>query len=678
MATKAKGGTADATLVSAGFKLGESNVPGDYSDIFNKQYEGLIEFHKEIGKGAGDIAKSSAGLVATTAVATGEVKRKNQEFDEFFKTATDDYSAGLNAESADIYQKGSSQNQSIVDNAETTLEGIKSRISELQSGDPSRKEKKELMKLYQDAEKFRGILVQDRAQSDIDMALFNEDQVDVRNSFGGDSNLQAAHAVLRNPKLNHEALGIRLYRNEDYELMMEYPDAMLKNIYEEKKRKTEFEKAGKDKLTFNTSNYEKGSMFKGELIEFNKKGLRLNEPKTPSLSEDITLPDMEFKPRKTISVNKLSSMITKKDHASNNAANGIIASKAKIKDSKQLMHADFSRLKVPTYDKYYDLFRSKDANINYLATNPLTIGYGNTKRIYKDDLQKNQMLDIAIVNQLGIGSDEFTAQELKDGKISSAELAKHEDTKKIIIEKLTNPQTPSEKLIAASELANYWTGHAEKEFNHNSVPYQENASKKIEAEKARLLAIKNANNGVVSALGKTKLADMFVGGNNSYISETQLETINNIGTSLANRSKITGPDGAYTWDDTKKSYFLADGSVVPNKATMLSWLFKDQTINPTFKESDFFKSIPEWDGSKFVKEGEGEGEGEKVVESAKTVETIKNDIVKQVRLLWLGGSTGVKKINGTWHKSEPVGYSGEIKWVKATQKQIDKINKSYK
>ena len=199
----------------------------------------------------------------------------------------------------------------------------------------------------------------------------------------------------------------------------------------------------------------------------------------------------------------------------------------------------------------------------------------------------------------------------------------------------------------------------------------------IAAEKARLLAIKNANNAAVSALGKTTLADMFVGGKNSYISETQLETINNIGTSLANRSKITGPDGAYTWDDTKKSYFLADGSVVPNKATMLSWLFKNQTINPTFKESDFFKSIPEWDGSKFVEEEKEEKE-EKVVESAETVETIKNDIVKQVRLPWDAVSTGVKKINGTWHKSEPVGYSGEIKWVKATQKQIDKINKSYK
>lgn len=205
----------------------------------------------------------------------------------------------------------------------------------------------------------------------------------------------------------------------------------------------------------------------------------------------------------------------------------------------------------------------------------------------------------------------------------------------------------------------------------------------IAAEKARLLALEKM--GVVSSLGKTTHANMFEGGNNTYISETELETINNIGASMAKRSKITGPDGAYTWDDTKKSYFLADGSVVPNKATMLSWLFKDQKINPTFKESDFFKSIPEWDGSKWVKEDNGDGGGDGDGDGGKKSKatTIKNDVVKQVKLPWGMGmsnivASDVKKINGTWHVSEKVGYSGEIKWVKATQKQIDKINKSYK
>ena len=37
-----KGYGADATLVAAAYRLGQSYVPGDYSKIFEKQYEGLI------------------------------------------------------------------------------------------------------------------------------------------------------------------------------------------------------------------------------------------------------------------------------------------------------------------------------------------------------------------------------------------------------------------------------------------------------------------------------------------------------------------------------------------------------------------------------------------------------------------------------------------------------------
>ena len=35
---------------------------------------------------------------------------------------------------------------------------------------------------------------------------------------------------------------------------------------------------------------------------------------------------------------------------------------------------------------------------------------------------------------------------------------------------------------------------------------------------------------------------------------------------------------------------------------MLSWLFKEQTLSPTFKESTWFKNIPDWDGRKWIKE----------------------------------------------------------------------------
>ena len=62
-------GKADATLVAAGFRLGQSYVPGDYSKIFEKQYEGLIaankakvqakvDFLKNVDNNVGDFMKS--------------------------------------------------------------------------------------------------------------------------------------------------------------------------------------------------------------------------------------------------------------------------------------------------------------------------------------------------------------------------------------------------------------------------------------------------------------------------------------------------------------------------------------------------------------------------------------------------------------------------------------------
>jgi len=174
-------------------------------------------------------------------------------------------------------------------------------------------------------------------------------------------------------------------------------------------------------------------------------------------------------------------------------------------------------------------------------------------------------------------------------------------------------------------------------------------------------------------LGKLTYANMFEGGKDMYIPEEEVKIINSIGTSITNRSKIGKGNNSYTWDSEKETYVMQDGTIVPNKATLFKWFFKDQTLSPTFKESTFFKNIPEWDGKKWIKEDDGGGGGGK----SKAV-TIKNNVVKEIRLPWDVVASAVKKINGTWHVSEKVGYSGKIKWVKATQKQINKINKSYK
>ena len=437
---------ADATLVKAAFDLGKSRVPGDFSAIFNKQYEGLVEFNNQRAQGMADITKAAGGLAIDLTKAGVEIAQKNKEFNAEYKSMTDDYVSALNTESADIYKKGSSQNQSVVDHAHGVIDDYKAQITELQAGgDPNKKTKKEIMGLYGDLEKFRGKLNEERANVLIANELYETDEVDLANSYGGDPNLQAVAAIQRSPKGDQKAMGISYFRNEDNDLVMRYPTNILNFAYLEGVRKDQMQAAGGNP----------------DLSGVDSTGL-----------DESTQSTAEYE---TITVKALNSMIKKKDHATHNAANGLIdeaqmASKALDKGTKKLMHGDFSRIKQGTYDKYYDIFKSKEANINYLSTNPLTIGYSSSKRTYKQDLAMNQDINVAVIETLGIGSDEFTAKELKDGKISPAELAKHDEAKAAIIEKLTNPQTESDRLIAASELAKYWTQHAEAEFNYSRTP----------------------------------------------------------------------------------------------------------------------------------------------------------------------------------------------------------------
>ena len=360
---------ADSTLVKAAFDLGKSRVPGDFSAIFNKQYEGLIAFNNQRAQGMADITKAAGGLAIDLTKAGVEIAQKNKEFNAEYKSMTDDYTSALNAESADIYKKGSSQNQSVVDHAHGVIDDYKAQITGLQAdGNPNKKTKKKIMELYGDLEKFRGKLNEERANVLIANELYETDEVDLANSYGGDPNLQAVAAIQRSPKGDQKAMGISYFRNEDNDLVMRYPTNILNFAYLEGVRKDQMQAAsGVD---------------------------------SPGLdkSTQSTLPQAEYE---TITVKALNSMIVKKDHMSNNAANGVIeeaalASKAQDKSTKKLMHGDFSRIKVQTYDKFYDIFKSKDANIQYLATNPLTIGYGSSKRTYKQDLAMNQDINVAV------------------------------------------------------------------------------------------------------------------------------------------------------------------------------------------------------------------------------------------------------------------------------------------
>lgn len=416
---------ADKTLVNAAYRLGESKVPGDYSDIFNKQYEGLVAYNKARYKGMGDafvagakaVGDISSGIALRQAV---DIAADNILFNDTYEEVATDVSDASLKKSGKKYSDGSSQNVGHINAANEKFEGLKEQLSALSKKTfLTKKDKKLQADLRRKAEKMKARLVEAKGGVMSNTAAYSEGHINNNLSFKGNPDEQLLFAQVHDPDADLEALGVKVYWDDNEELQYEYTSNRLQAEYEK-------------------NNGGSSDGYKGEL--------------------------------KTISAKKLASMMVLKDVKGNNGANALIskagsAASETVGKTKNLAHTSFDRVGASIYNDYNSLFLNEETNIQDLATREILVG--NTNRTYKNDIGSNGGIDEAIINQLGIGSDVFTAKELADGKIDANELAKHEGAKAEIIEKLTNPQTRSEREVAAKELANYWTRHAKAEFIYN-------------------------------------------------------------------------------------------------------------------------------------------------------------------------------------------------------------------
>ena len=125
-----KGYGADATLVAAGFKLGQSNVPGDYSKIFEKQYEGLIAANKAKAQASIDFSKNLTEKVGDFMVQKKEKQEEDQDIVDAFKESMNGigntYTDHKAKEFAADMESGSSLPVFQFDAAEVTMEKVTS------------------------------------------------------------------------------------------------------------------------------------------------------------------------------------------------------------------------------------------------------------------------------------------------------------------------------------------------------------------------------------------------------------------------------------------------------------------------------------------------------------------------------------------------------------------------
>ena len=129
----------DQVLVNAAFKLGESYNPGDYSKIYNKQYEGLIELNKQNALAWSKVAQSAEKAVGKIYKAKEERSEKeskiNQgliadvnkgitEINELLPSLCKTQFEGVINENVDYYNDGGTLNQSIIDPAQVKFEDL--------------------------------------------------------------------------------------------------------------------------------------------------------------------------------------------------------------------------------------------------------------------------------------------------------------------------------------------------------------------------------------------------------------------------------------------------------------------------------------------------------------------------------------------------------------------------
>ena len=484
---------ADQTLVSAAFALGRSNVPGDYSRIFNKQYEGLIASQNARYKMYGDITKTAGDIGTQMAKDNIESNKKIKQMREDNMLATIDEAAAA--------LKTGSQNKSIVDNATQALTDIKKEIEAI-GDNPGFKEKKKEKDLLIKAAKLRANSVRNKGALTTYMEAHTEGMIDYNSSMGGSNNPQQENLLdlmvqVNSPAADHPALGISMYTDEHMDLWIEGDIENITNrIYEANKKKLGKIDSGENAFDPTTD-----SPYEG--------------PKVDRISPGSPTEDDSAKGPKTIKIRfkDLLAQVKYKDDKTTNVLNGIVG---EMGSKGSQASKDFNlRLASGVNKKIKTTLLSKDTNFNYIATSPQNIQGGRGERIYKDDLGMSTEIDKTIVDQLGLGSDILTLADVNgDGVVNATdsdpkvlkkfniELDKHNEAKALIIEKLTNPQTQAERDIAAGELANYWTDFARQEHkfiakeNEPTTVIKPNAREVLRSKQVRNLKSIATNGGV--------------------------------------------------------------------------------------------------------------------------------------------------------------------------------------
>ena len=498
---------ADATLVNAAYAAAMAHVPGDWSKIFNKQYEGLLLAHTAKSKAFGDAFQKFGEVV-------GEIGKKANLAQEI-REAEDKLKLGLD----DVYRELGIEPQTIgeltTNNAKVGVEKHEEHYSAKKPANPAgldamrerfellkeeiekisnkkfltKKDKARRTKLYNDFGIMKDTAIRNKALAiqyhkagfGGENSLLNWDRMATLVDEGKlDGDLVTLIKHLHDPTANLEDYGTRVRFNDKNEMIIDYFVGRL----------------GIEYTINNGGNIETMSSIMGPQTELTSK---LSEQEFAALGPS-NLPKV-----KSIKYEDLMGILKYKatgEEAGIEAVFTNVANRASevIKGTKTPVYSKWGGdvdengnpitggLESESRRAIISELKNGDV-VNDLATRPM---FG-TDRIYANDV--DSIIDVLTYQKI-LGKDVSKFDINKDGEINRTELSAigedfltNADRAKVK-DVLIDPKTESELVIAQNEMADYFTNLAGQHFkNHQPKP------KKLTAEEIAALKLKNKIKG---------------------------------------------------------------------------------------------------------------------------------------------------------------------------------------
>ena len=482
---------ADATLVAAAYRMGMANVPGDWSDSFNKMYEGIAAGHIAKAKMFSDTFEAGIDAYADMKVRGAEGDEKATDMstlktlvygDEttiaMNKLAEDNTKQKL-GKNANHYSQGGGMHKDVFDAALSQMTGFKDNLEKIQNKlFPTRKDKenRDSWRRAADQLKMKGIEIKAGARTLIDANNSGQINWEVTRKNWGEhaTEYQELQGQIMDKDSNFKELGIKAFFGngeadqmgdgktyDKNELYYQYTPGRLGASYFSNQKK----KGNLVEIDPNTGQPKMGpKTFTESLVIQDDKGGVINIPPEPQVVSHKTLMNVSLYDRETEAAN-MAEIAKAPGYASQMMA-----------DKKTYQHTSFRDKNVP-----FDLASQVHANfVNNIKNSKVgaasTIQDLSSRDIRGQSYAKNLMMNPEITNatyeSMGIPIEEIIKYDKNsDGKIGKNEyknFAEKTITPELqaqIINKLTNPSTDEDIAIATTEMANWWTNQAEVIFN---------------------------------------------------------------------------------------------------------------------------------------------------------------------------------------------------------------------